>query len=226
MKKWNSEDELFCMMRRELYTAVIGDILDKYGYMHQFLPPAIRPLDDSMIVAGRALTVLESDIDRIPDGRLMNKPFGLMLEALDDLKKNEVYICTGASATYALWGELMTTRAIRLESAGAVIDGYSRDTNGILALKFPCFSHGSYAQDQGPRGMVIDYRVPIRFGEVLVNPGDIVFGDIDGVCVIPKDIEEEIIISALEKAKAEKTVKTKIEEGLSACEAFARYKVM
>lgn len=226
MKKWNSEDELFSLMRRELYTAVIGDIMDTQGHIHQFLSPRIRPLHEKMIIVGRAMTVLEVDIEKITDQQLLNKPFGLMLEALDDLKKNEVYICTGASDNYALWGELMATRAKKLGALGAVVDGYSRDTNGILALDFPTFSYGNYSQDQAPRGKVADFRIPIKLGEVLVNPGDIIFGDIDGVCVIPQDIEEEIIMKAFEKANGEKIVKLKIEEGMSACEAFAKYGVM
>ena len=225
MKKWNNDDELFKLMRHELYSAVIGDIMDKQGYIHQFLSPRIRPLHDKMIVAGRAMTVLEMDMNRINDSNLLNKPFGLMLEALDDLKRNEVYICTGASDTYALWGELMTTRAKKTGSAGAVVDGYSRDTHGVLALDFPAFSYGCYAQDQAPRGKVVDFRIPLTFGEVKVNPGDIVFGDIDGVCVIPKVMEEEIIIRAFEKANDEKIVKQKIEEGMPCCEAFGKYGV-
>lgn len=226
MKKWDNEDELFCLMKENLYSAVIGDIMDKYGYIHQFLSPQIQPLRANMMVAGRALTVLEADTEQNIESSLRDKPFGLMLEALDDLKKNEVYICTGASATYALWGELMATRAKKLGSAGAVVDGYSRDTNGLLELDFPTFSFGRYSQDQEPRGKVIDFRVPIKLGKVLITPGDIIFGDLDGVCVIPKDIEEEIIMMALEKAREEKKVKRKLEEGMSACEAFAKYQVI
>ncbi len=140
MEEWKNDDELFALIRSELFTAVVGDILDKLGYLHQFLPPALRPLHDKMVMVGRAMTVLEADINQISDSRLLKKPFGLMLEALDDLKKNEVYICSGASPTYALWGELMATRARLLGAAGAVVDGYSRDTSGILAMEFPCFS--------------------------------------------------------------------------------------
>ena len=222
MKEWENDDELFKLIRNELFTAVIGDILDKLGYLHQFLPPTLHPLNDKMVMAGRAMTVLEADIDQISDGNLLKKPFGLMLEALDDLKKNEVYICSGASPTYALWGELMATRAKLLGAAGAVVDGYSRDTPGILALDFPCFSYGSYAQDQEPRGKVVDYRIPIRCGQVLVEPGDIIFGDQDGVCVTPKSVEQEVLEKAFEKVRTEKTVKIKLEEGMSACEAFER----
>ena len=146
-----------------------------------------------------------------------------MLHALDDLKRNEVYLCSGSSPTYALWGELMSTRAMKLGAAGAVVNGYSRDTRGILELNFPTFSWGRYAQDQAPRGKVIDFRVPLQVGDVRVESGDIVFGDIDGVCVVPRIIEREVFAKALEKARGEKTVKRAIEKGLSAQEAFNKY---
>ncbi len=157
---------------------------------------------------------------------LMSKPFGLLLAALDDSKKNEVYICTGSSPDYALWGELMSTRAIKCGAAGAVVDGYSRDTKGILALDFPTFSFGRYAQDQGPRGKVIDFRVPIQINGVRIDSGDIVFGDLDGVCVIPQKIETEVIQDALVKAQGEKVVQKAIENGMTACEAFKKYGIM
>jgi regulator of RNase E activity RraA len=184
-KLWDTDDELFHIVRKELYTAVVGDIMDKMGLLHQFLPPQIKPLNDGAFVIGRAMTVLEADVfgDEGNQNALLNKPFGLMLEALDDLKKNEVYICTGASPTYALWGELMSARAKKLGAAGAVVDGYSRDTHGILKINFPTFSYGRYAQDQAPRGKVIDFRVPLEIKGVCVNNGDIVLGDIDGVCL-------------------------------------------
>src|SRR5690625_5128261 len=117
MNKWNNDFELFQMMRQELFSAVVGDILDEYGYLHQFLPPRIKPLCDNMTLVGRAMPVLESDIEAGQTNDQPDKPFGLMLEALDDLKRNEVYICTGASPTYALWGALMSLRAIQLEAA-------------------------------------------------------------------------------------------------------------
>src|SRR5690606_9202305 len=147
MALWNSDEELFRIARAELFTAVVGDVMDKLGLMHQFLPPQIKPLNPDMVVIGRAMPVLEADVfgERIEGSAnsLMSKPFGLMFEALDDLKPNEVYVCTGASPKYALWGELMSTRAIKLGAAGAVLDGYSRDTRRIPALRFPTFSWGT-----------------------------------------------------------------------------------
>jgi len=225
---WQTDDELFSIVKKELYTAVIGDIMDKLGWLHQFLPPQIKPLKQDTFLVGRAMPVLEADVfgEEANKNPILKKPFGLMLEALDDLKKNEVYICTGASPTYALWGELMSTRAIKLGAAGAVVDGYSRDTKGILDLNFPTFSYGCYAQDQAPRGKVIDFRVPLEIKDVKINPGDIVLGDIDGVCIVPQEIEEDVFKLAIEKARGEKMVQKKIEEGMSAKEAFEKYGIM
>ncbi|KIA94417.1 dimethylmenaquinone methyltransferase [Flavobacterium sp. KMS] len=225
---WKNDDELFDIVRKELYTAVVGDIMDKMGLFNQFLPPQIQPLHDDMFVIGRAMTVLEADVvsDSSSNNPILNKPFGLMLEALDDLKKNEVYVCTGSSPSYALWGELMATRAQILGAAGAVVDGYSRDTKGILELNFPSFSYGRYAQDQAPRGKVIDFRVPIELKGVRINSGDIILGDIDGVCVVPREVEEEVFRLSIDKARGEKIVQKKIQEGMSTKEAFDTYGIM
>jgi len=225
-----SNSEIFQSARRELFSAVIGDVMDKLGLQQQFLPPAIVPLDRSLVVCGRAMTVLEADVfeESTPGSHnpLSARPFGLMMDALDDLKPDEVYICTGASPRYALWGELMSVRAIKCGAAGAVVDGYSRDTRGVLALNFPTFSHGSYAQDQGPRGKVIDFRVPIQIGEARVAPGDIVFGDLDGVCIVPRAAENEVLARAFEKARKEKVVRKALEEGMPSKAAFEKFGIL
>ncbi len=230
MKLWNSDEELFALAKQELFTAVVGDVMDKMGLLHQFLPPRLQPLRSDMIAIGRAMPVLEADVfaeaENTSNNPAMVKPFGLMLEALDDLKTNEIYICTGGSPRYALWGELMSTRAMKLGAAGAVVDGYSRDTFGILNLGFPTFSSGRYAQDQGPRGKVLDFRLPIEIEGIRINPSDIIFGDIDGVIVIPQAAEEEAFTKAIEKARGEKLVREAIEDGMSACEAFATFGIM
>lgn len=225
---WKDDQDLFAISRRELFPALVGDILDKLGYYHQFLPPQIKPLRKEMVVIGRAMPVLETDLaeDDIDGTHPVSKPFGVMLEALDDLKEGEVYICTGASPSYALWGGLMSTRALYSGAAGAIVDGYSRDTNEILALNFPTFSIGSYAQDQGPRGKVIDFRIPIEFGGITVRPGDLIFGDLDGVVVVPRELEKEVFRGAIEKARGEKVVKKALEQGMRSVEAFTKYGIM
>lgn len=218
---WTDDQELFGLMRSRLFTAVVGDILDEMGLLHQFLPPAIRPLHDDMVVAGRAMPVVEQDLEGSAE-----KPFGAMLEALDDLKRDEVYLATGGSATYAMWGELMSTRAQRLGAAGAVLNGCSRDTRGILALNFPTFSVGRYAQDQRQRGQVVEFRVAVEIGRVRIAPGDIVFGDLDGVLVIPRAAEREALRRALEKVQKENLVRAAIEGGMSAAQALDTFGVM
>jgi len=155
------------------------------------------------------------------------QPFGLMFEALDALQPNEVYVCTGASPTYALWGELMSMRALKLGAAGAVLDGYSRDTRGILRLNFPTFSHGNYAQDQRERGRVIDFRCSIQFTNgTVVRPGDIIFGDVDGVVIIPREDETAVVQAALDKVRGENRVRTAIEAGMSTVDAFKSFGIM
>lgn len=227
MVSYQNDNELFTLIRRDLYTAVVGDIMDGLGLRHQFLPAAVRPLRDDMVLVGRAMTVQESDIDLVPkDDPRLDQPFGIMFEALDSLRENEVYICSGSSDSYAVAGELMATRAACLKAAGFAVNGFIRDTRGLLNMDMPIFSIGSYAQDQGVRGKVTAYRVPITVGDVLVNPGDLVFGDIDGVVVIPQSQEAEIIRRAYEKVSGENTVANAIQSGMSTVEAFATYGIM
>ncbi len=225
--QWTSDTELFTLMRTHLFPAVVGDVMDTHGLRFQFLPPQIQPIASSMVVVGRAMPVLSHDVYRILDpDRTEDAPFGLMMEALDSLQPQEVYVCTGGSPEYALWGELMSCRARYLGAAGVVMHGYHRDTQGILDLDFPTFSFGAYAQDQGLRGKVVDYRVPVAIGRVTVTPGDIVFGDRDGVCVIPQEDEEAILHAAWTKAMGENTVRDAIQQGMGASEAFRTYGIL
>lgn len=230
MKIWKSDDELFAIARRELFTCVVGDVMDKMQLTHQYLPAAIRPLRQDMTLIGRAMPVLSGDVfqEKVEESAnpLSAKPFGLMLEALDDLRQNEIYVNTGSSPRNAMWGEMMSTRALKLGAKGAVVNGYVRDTRAILSLDFPIFSFGSYGQDSAPRYKVYDFRIPIEIGGVSIRPGDILFGDIDGVLVVPAKAEIEVFTKALEKARGEKTVKRDLENGVTAVEAFARHGIM
>jgi len=230
MTLWKNDKELFAIAKKELFVALVGDILDTMGFQKQFLPPKIKPLQSDFVVIGRAMPVLEADVSEKEavdsDKPILKKPFGIMFEALDDLKEDEVYICSGSSATYALWGGLMSTRAIKLKAAGAVLHGYSRDTNEILNLNFPTFSYGGYAQDQGPRGKVLDFRVSIEIEGVRINPGDIVYGDRDGVLVVPKSAVDKAFNGAIEKARGEQLVKKALENGMSTVDAFNKFGIM
>ena len=126
----------------------------------------------------------------------------------------------------AYWGEILTATAKKRGAAGAVINGYHRDTKMMLEQNFPVFSRGRFAQDSSVRTKIVDYRCPIEIGAVWINPGDLVVADMDGVLIVPKNIEEEVIIKSLEKVRAEKKVREEIENGMSSTDAFKKYGVL
>ncbi|WP_420002641.1 RraA family protein [Arenibacterium sp. LLYu02] len=223
----HSDETLFQTIRDTLFTSVIGDVMDAAGLTHQFLPPAIRALRPNDMLVGRAMPVLEADCASDVGARALTEPFGLMFRALDELKTGEVYICTGSSPRYALWGELMATRALSLGAAGAVLDGFHRDTKGLLNLPFPVFSQGSYAQDQRVRGRVVDYGCPIEFPNATrVHPGDLVVGDIDGVLIVPSAHVDDIVAAALAKVEGEEMVRQRILGGQSTQAIFDETGIM
>lgn len=222
------DEALFAMIRERLFTAVIGDVMDVAGLTRQFLPPEIRALEPGTMLVGRAMPVQEADCcgDTVAhDGGTQS--FGLMFRALDELRPGEVYVCAGASPRYALWGGLMSTRAQQLGAAGAVLDGFHRDTREIRAIGFPVFSRGAYAQDQRLRGRVIDYRCPIEFRNgARVDPGDIIVGDIDGVLAIPGAQAEEIVRAAIAKVEGEGAVREMILAGETTQAVFRKTGIM
>lgn len=224
----SDDADLFTNIRQRLFTAVIGDVMDQEGLTRQFLPPAIRALSPDMVIAGRAMPVLEADCCGETIGHTGKADaFGLMFRALDELKPGEIYICTGASPRYALWGGLMSTRARALGASGVVLDGFHRDTREILQLGFPVFSHGSYAQDQRLRGRVVDFHCAIEFENgAQVRPGDVIVGDVDGVLVIPRDRASDIVRLALAKVDGEASVRRMIEQGEKTQAIFDRIGIM
>lgn len=230
MKLWASDDELFEMAQEQLFTCAVGDVMDKMHLYHQFLPAQIKPLNQNMVLIGRAMPVLSGDVFQESvvgsANKLMEKPFGLMLEALDDLRKNEIYVNTGSSPRNAMWGEMMATRSRQLGAQGALVNGYVRDTKALLRMEFPTFCFGSYGQDSAPRYKVYDFRIPVEIDGVRIRPGDILFGDADGACVIPIEAEEEIFRRALEKVGKEKFVKRALEGGMTAASAYEEHGVM
>jgi regulator of RNase E activity RraA len=221
MPQWKNYREMFALALEKLYTPVVGDILDALGMYHQFLPQRVRPICDEMKLIGRAMPVLMIDVFGP-----QKKPFGLLTEALDQLKEREIYIVCGGTGRCAYWGELLTATARARGATGAVVDGWHRDTPQVLAQNWPVFSWGPYAQDSSVRTQVVDFRCPVETGEVWVNPGDVVFGDVDGVLVVPKDAADDVFAKALEKAAGEKTVRKAIESGMTATEAFAVYGIL
>lgn len=215
------DQERFTLIHSTLYTPVIGDVLDVLGYWHQFLPQAIQPLHHDMRLVGRALPVQIADAW----GR-QEHPFGKMTDALDSILPYEIYLAAGGSQNCAAWGEIMTAAARMRKGAGAIIDGFHRDTSRVLEQDWPVFSRGRYAQDSAVRAKVVDFRCPIEIGNVQVSPGDLIVGDLDGIVVIPSNVEDEVIAMAVEKATGEKQVRKAIESGMSSTEALHEYGIL
>ena len=213
--------ERFELVSESLYTPVIGDILDSLGCVHQFLPQPVQPLVSTMTVVGRAMPVLIADVFGA-----QTKAFGRLTEALDALQPGDVYLARRSRLECAAWGEIMTAAARARGAAGAVIDGYHRDSNAVIGQNFPVFSRGGYGQDAGVRASVLDFGVSVEINRVRVNPGDLIVGDRDGVVVVPAAMEDEVLELALAKASTENVVRQAIELGMSTTEALATYKVL
>lgn len=222
MVNFANEHEMFDLMRDKLNAAVISDIVDSLGAREQAMRADIRPVYQGAIVVGRAYTVITADIFKIIDD-----PYGGEIEAVDSLKPNDVMVvCTHRSTRTCFWGELLSTAARARGARGIVVDGYTRDVAQITAMKFPTFATGISMVDSAGRSIVIEHGCPVNCGDVLVNTGDIVFGDIDGVVVIPKELEKEVIPLALEKVGKENLVRDELLKGAMLRDAYDKYKVL
>lgn len=209
-------------VRREVRVAHLADVLDARGFRNQCLSPSPGPLHPRMRCVGRAFTVVTEKIKVAPD-----KPYVGLLEALDSLAADDIYVIPSLGEfRAALWGELLTNRALAVGAAGIVTDGAVRDIDQILALEFPTFCAGSTPRDIHGRYEVIGTGRQIEVGGVLVSHGDLLAADIDGVVVVPPEVEVEIAQAALAKARAESTMIVDLRNGMLPSEAFALHKVL
>ena len=216
------DTELFDMMEKELYAAVLSDALDAAGYREQALRHTIRPLYPDAIVVGRAMPVLCVEVYEMPD-----EPYQQEITAVDSLKPNDVLVCsTNESPRICIWGELLSTAARARGARGAVIEGFIRDARQIMAMQFPVFMTGLSPIDSYGRGDVMAYNVPIECGGVTVNPGDILFGDIDGIVAIPQPVEVEVIEAALAKVSGENRTRDELRAGATLREVYDKYGIL
>lgn len=211
-------------LKDHLFTAVLSDCLDAAGYRHQALAASIRPLDDSLVLCGRARTALYMDVYDAPQGE---NPYALEIQLVDDLKPGEVplFAC-GASGCIAPWGELLSTAARARGAAGVVMDGLTRDIRAIRQMKFPVFAGGIGPLDSKGRGKVMAIDVPVEVGGARVCPGDLVFGDADGVVVVPRGAEEEVLAAALAKVSGENATREALAKGERLADVFKRHGIL
>ena len=195
-------DPVVAEFRDKFFCALISDVLDGLGYTRLALPPHIRPLDEGLKLVGRARTMLYADVYARPGPE--ENHYALEIQLVDSLGPGDVAVAAcGKTGRIAPWGGLLSTAATMRGAAGAVMDGYVRDILHVRELGFPVFAGGIAPLDSQGRGKVIEIDVPVEVGGVLVNPGDIVFGDADGCIIIPHDLEEAVLLGGREKLAAE-----------------------
>lgn len=213
-------------LRTSIYTAALCDILDDLGYRNQAMHHRLRPLLPDMRncgFIGKARTFEWKEVDYVDE----QDPYGLEIEAMDSLNEGDVVVhSTDVNSTNAPWGELMSTIAKRKGVKGCVCDSQVRDCVKIIEMGFPVYYAGIKPVDSKGRGLVVAYDVPVHCGNVLVNPGDLMYADYDGIVVIPKAIEEEVIRKAKEKIHSENLSRKELLSGKSLREVYNKYKAL
>jgi len=221
--KWKSEEEKLAWIREKLYTPVVSDTLDSLGLMDQAMRHDIRPLHPDFIVVGRARTLLwMATYEPVKPNPYVNE-----IRAIDSLRPGDVAVhSTDHSWTVAPWGELLSTASKMRGATGAVVDAVVRDVKRIIAMGFPTFARGIMPLDSKGRGFVADVDVTIQCGGVEVHSGDLVFGDYDGIVVIPKAVEDEVLEQAFRKATSENHTRDELLQGRLLGEVYEKYGVL
>ena len=210
------------MMRESLYSAVVCDALDSLGLRHQSPRCSFTAYAGDKPLVGRCKTTLWLDMYHE-----IENPYALELRAVDECRADDVFIAAAnGSMRSAVWGELLTTAIRNRGCVGAIVDGAVRDIRKIQDMQFPVFARGSSPYDSQNRQRVVEIDVAVEIEGVKFSPGDLVIADIDGIVVVPQDVEEEAIRRAWDKVHAENQVRDAIRGGMKATEAYERYGIL
>jgi len=205
--------------------ALLSDVMDALGLTQRAMRPFVRPLDEQLVLIGRARTGLYMPTYSVRPGE---NPYEVEIALVDDLKPGEVPVlaCGGPTERIAPWGELLSTACVARGAAGCVTDGLVRDVRQIRAMHFPVFHGGVGPLDTKGRARMMERDIPVECAGVAVRSGDIVFGDADGVVVIPHEREEEVIAKASQKAQGEDHTRSELRKGLLLGQVYARFGVL
>lgn len=210
------------MIRRELYCAVLCDAMDAMGYRNQSPRVPIVKFSGSESLIGRCKTTLWADMAHDDP-----HPYDLELKAVDSCQRDDVLIAAaGGSLRSGIWGELLSTAARNSGCIGAIVDGAVRDVSKMQAMGFTVYARATCIYDSLNRQRVIDVDVPVEIGGVRFAPGDLVMADADGLVVVPRSIEDEVIRRAWEKVHAENITRDAIKNGMKAVAAYEKYGVL
>jgi len=205
-----------------LTVALVADVLDRLGLRAQVLSHRIRPLAGVERLAGFAFPIAAEG-----DETILDDPYEHELAAVDAVPPGGIVVlATGGYLDAAVWGELLTTRAVARGAAGAITDGAVRDLAALRVLGLPTYAAAVSANDSRGRIAVREWGGPVVCAGVAVSGGDLVLGDADGVVVVPRRIAEEMLAAAEEKRDKEELARGLLAEGVSAAEVWERHRVL
>ena len=208
-----------------LSSAVLSDVMDSLGLAQRAMKPFVRPLDDTRTLVGRARTGLYMPAYSLREGE---NPYDVEIALVDDLQPDEVVVlaCNGPTDRIAPWGELLSTACVARGAAGCVTDGLVRDVKQIRAMGFPVFQGGIGPLDTKGRARMVDRDVPVECAGVRISPGDIIFGDVDGVVVVPRAHEQEVVRRAIDKVTGENHTRDALRKGEPLASVFKRFGIL
>ncbi len=195
----------------QLYTGAINDVLREFCLMDQALPNRIVPLREYRTVAGFAFTVKSS-----PNTKVTGE-MEFRTRMLDEMHEDAFVVWDSSHDEKSTsWGGVMTATAKGKGIKAACLDGGIRDTHQILEADFPVFY--KYRSSNGSLGrcLITHYQIALEIGSVIIKPGDVVLGDVDGVLVVPRDVAYEVLVRAEEIRENEKKIFGWVKEGQSA----------
>jgi 4-hydroxy-4-methyl-2-oxoglutarate aldolase len=194
----------------KVFTAAVNDVLREMGYCYQVLPSGIMPVKDDMKVAGIAFTIKGAK------NLTLTNEMNQRAQMLEAIRPDSVCVWdTSGDDESTQWGGIMTMASKRRGCRGAVVDGGARDIREILDQKFPVFCKYRSSNGMLGRFRMIGYQMPIRIGNVMINPGDIIFGDMDGVIVVPRKIAYDVLLRAEYIKENEHEIRKMLLDGLT-----------
>lgn len=209
-------------LKDQLYVAVISDVLDQLGYKNQATRITFHAYTGISKLIGRCKTTLWADMYDVD-----TNPYELELKAVDSCQPGDILIgAAGGSNRSGIWGELLSTAARNSGCEGVIVHGAVRDIDKMKEMGFPVFATSKNPYDSQNRQRVIDLDVTVEIDGVKFCPGDIVMADEDGIVVIPRDVEEEVIKAALQKVSAENITRDAIKGGMKAMDAYLKFGVL
>jgi putative demethylmenaquinone methyltransferase len=214
MAKYDKE-----FLKKNLYSGVISDVLDGMGYRNQMIGNKIFPLKDDTVIYGPAFTSIATEVYSMPEN-----PLTAQCKVVDQLKEDEIYVLVQrGSYNCAVFGELFATAVLGRKGAGVLLDAYARDLKALKEMDFPLFYAGTDPRTSKGRAEINECQIPVIMDGVTINPGDIIFGDIDGVAVIPKDIADEVIEKSITTMKSEDEVRDGLRAGASLESVYSKH---